>query len=220
MESTASAKEKFWIRICWILGVVVSAAVAFLILGPRPDGTEGALDVSGLPKVNATLNALAAILLVLALWYIKKGRIAAHKNTMLLAFASSIGFLVSYIIYHWFKLAPRKYDGEGLLKALYLFILLTHIVLAAVIVPLALITLYRGWTMSVEKHRKIAKITLPLWLYVSVTGVIIYGMLYLYGWAASALDVPDSDVVLSLQNKVKASPQIMFAMRRWLSCIQ
>jgi putative membrane protein len=175
--ATSSAKDKFWIRICLILGVVVSAAVAFLILGPRPEGTQGTLDVTNLPKVNASLNAATAVLLLVGLWFIKKGRITAHKNTMLTAFGTSTAFLVSYVIYHWFKDGPREYVGD--LKGLYLFILLTHIVLAAVIVPLALITLYRGWTMSVEKHRKIARVTLPLWLYVSVTGVVIYGMLYL-----------------------------------------
>jgi putative membrane protein len=94
---------------------------------------------------------------------------------MLASFGTSGAFLVSYIIYHWFKAGPKQYTGE--FTEIYLFILFTHIVLAAIIIPLALLTLYRGWTDQLVKHRKIAKITLPLWLYVSVTGVLIYLML-------------------------------------------
>ena len=156
---------------------MVSGAVAFLILGPRPEGMEGALDVSGLPFVNASLNTLTTFLLVAAYGVVRQKKIQLHKNLMLTAFGTSTAFLVTYIIYHWFKAGPKAYTGE--FREIYLFILLTHIVLAAIIIPLALITLYRGWNMQVEKHRKIAKITLPLWLYVSVTGVIIYLMLYI-----------------------------------------
>jgi putative membrane protein len=99
-----------------------------------------------------------------------------HKIVMLSAFGTSSLFLVSYIIYHWFKSGPKLYTGDY--QTVYYFILLTHIVLAAIIIPLALFTLYRGLSTQIDKHRKIAKITLPIWLYVSVTGVIIYYMLY------------------------------------------
>ena len=92
------------------------------------------------------------------------------------SFGTSAAFLVSYIIYHWFKSGPKKYIGEY--PEIYFFILITHIILAAIIIPLALITLYRGWTNSLPKHKKIARITMPIWLYVSVTGVVIYVMLY------------------------------------------
>ena len=95
---------------------------------------------------------------------------------MLTSFGTSAAFLVSYIIYHWFKSGPKKYIGEY--PEIYFFILITHIILAAIIIPLALITLYRGWTNSLPKHKKIARITMPIWLYVSVTGVVIYVMLY------------------------------------------
>ena len=95
---------------------------------------------------------------------------------MLSSFAMSAAFLVSYIIYHWFKSGPKTYTGD--FTSLYYFILITHIFLAAAIIPLALLTLYRGWTDNLKLHRKIAKITFPLWLYVSVTGVTIYLMLY------------------------------------------
>ncbi|HSR49437.1 MAG TPA: DUF420 domain-containing protein [Acidobacteriota bacterium] len=170
------AQERFWIRIIYIVSAVIAAAVAFLILGPRPQGTRGALDVSFLPTVNATLNSITALLLVTGYLLIRRRNIQAHRTVMLSAFASSSMFLVTYVVYHWFKSGPAHYDGDW--RGLYLVILLTHIVLAALILPLALLTLYRGWTMQVDKHRRIAKITLPLWLYVSVTGVLIYWMLY------------------------------------------
>ena len=169
-------QDSFWLRIIYIVSLIISAAVAFLIIGPRPEGIEDSLDVSGLPLVNATLNGITTILLIYGYMLIRQKQRKRHKNVMLSAFGTSGAFLVSYVIYHWFKAGPKQYTGE--FTEIYLFILLTHIVLAAIIIPLALITLYRGWTDNIGKHRKIAKITLPLWLYVSVTGVLIYWMLY------------------------------------------
>jgi len=169
-------QDNFWLRIIYIVSVVISAAVAFLILGPRPAGIEGALDVSVLPLVNATLNGITTILLLIGYTFIRQKKRQQHRNVMLSAFGTSGAFLVSYVIYHWFKAGPKLYTGE--FTEIYLFILLTHIVLAAIIIPLALVTLYRGWTGNIGKHRKIAKITFPLWLYVSITGVLIYLMLY------------------------------------------
>ncbi len=176
MTNATKEQESFWLRIIYIVSVLVTAAVAFLILGPRPGGTEGLLDVSMLPLVNATLNGVTTALLLVAFAFIRQRRIDLHRMTMLWAFATSFLFLISYVIYHWFKAGPKAY--EGVYTEIYYFILISHILLAAAIIPLALITLFRGWTMDVEKHRKIAKITLPLWLYVSVTGVVIYWMLY------------------------------------------
>ena len=154
----------------------MTLAIAFLILGPRPEGMEGMLDVSALPVINALLNTASTILLLIALWLIKKKNIERHKQAMLGAFATSSLFLVTYVIYHWFKAGPKSYVGDFL--SLYYFILITHIILAMFIIPMALISLYRGWNMQIQKHRKIAKITYPIWLYVSVTGVLIYVMLY------------------------------------------
>ena len=114
--------------------------------------------------------------------FIRKKKWQRHKYVMLSAFGTSGAFLVSYVIYHLFKAGPKQYTGE--FTEIYLFILLTHIVLAAIIIPLALLTLYRGWVSQLKKHRKIARITLPIWLYVSGTGVVIYLMLY---WFNSAL---------------------------------
>ena len=155
-------QDKFWLKIIYIVSVIISSAVAFLILGPRPEGMEGSLDVSVLPIVNATLNGITTILLLYGFILILQKKRQKHKLVMLTAFATSGAFLVSYIIYHWFKAGPKQYLGEY--NEIYLFILLTHIVLASIIIPLALITLYRGWTDNLSKHRKIAKITLPLWL--------------------------------------------------------
>ena len=169
-------KDSFWIRIIYIISIIISAAVAFLILGPRPHGIEGSIDVSTLPSINATLNSITTILLVFGYILIRQKKRKLHKNIMLTAFGTSAAFLVSYVIYHWFKSGPKEYLGNY--SEIYFFILITHIVLAAIIVPLALLTLYRGWSENLSKHRKIAKITLPLWLYVSVTGVVIYLMLY------------------------------------------
>ena len=168
--------ESFWMRIIYTVSVVITLAVAFLILGPRPEGMEGLLDVSALPLVNALLNLISTILLVLALWFVKRKKIEEHKKTMIATFGTSSLFLVSYVIYHWFKAGPKLYAGEFI--TIYYFILISHILLAIFIIPLALITLYRGWNMEIAKHRKIAKITYPIWLYVSVTGVMIYLMLY------------------------------------------
>lgn len=172
----APRPERFWLAIIAILSVVVVAAVAFLIYGPRPDGVAGRLDVRGLPAVNATFNGLAAACLVTGYALIRRQRIAAHRRAMLAAFGCSTAFLASYVVYHTFKPAPTPYTGPA--RGLYLAILFSHVVLATAIVPLALLTLRRGWTMDVARHRRIARWTLPIWLYVSVTGVVIYVLLY------------------------------------------
>ena len=169
-------KDSFWIRIIYIVSIIICSAVAFLILGPRPVGMEGSIDVSSLPFLNASLNAITTALLIYGYILIRKKKRQLHKNVMMASFGTSAAFLVSYIIYHWFKAGPKKYLGDY--SEVYFFILITHIILASIIIPLALITLYRGWTENLVKHRRIAKITLPLWLYVPVTGVAIYIMLY------------------------------------------
>lgn len=172
--SKAPSKERFWLTIIGIVSVGVAAGVAFLILGPRPSASS--LDVSGLPLVNASLNGLTTILLVTGIVFIKRGDERMHRKLMLATFTTSVLFLVSYVIYHGFKAGPRPYTGE--LRGLYLTILLSHIVLAAAIIPLALVTLYRGFMGQRAKHRSLARVTFPIWLYVSLTGVLIYLMLY------------------------------------------
>ena len=133
--------------------------------------------ISDLPALNATLNGIAGALLALGYYFIRRKRIAAHRACMLSAFAASTLFLVSYLIYHS-QVGSRPFSGHGGVRLLYFTILSTHIVLAAAIVPMALITLRRGLKLDVARHRRIARWTWPLWMYVSVTGVVIYVMLY------------------------------------------
>ena len=130
-----------------------------------------------LPTLNATLNATSTVLLIVARGFIRRGRIDAHRRTMIAAFVTSCLFLISYVIYH-VQVGSRPFPGHGPIRAVYFTILITHVVLAAIIVPLVLVTLRRGLHRDDARHRAIARWTWPLWLYVSVTGVIIYGMLY------------------------------------------
>lgn len=169
-------QDSFWLRIIYLLSGVLSLAVAFLILGPRPEGIEGAIDVSSLPLVNALLNLATTILLIIGYVLIRLKKREMHRRVMLTAFFSSALFLVSYVIYHWFKSGPKVYTGDWV--SVYYPVLISHIILAAAILPLAMVTLYRGWVVQIQQHKKIAKITYPIWMYVSITGIIIYLMLY------------------------------------------
>ena len=135
------------------------------------------LTIADLPALNATLNGTAAVLLVIAYLFIKRGNVTWHKRTMLTAFAVSAMFLTSYLIYHA-QVGSKPYPGTGIMRTIYFLVLIPHVLLAAAVLPLALVTLSRGLRMDIARHRKIAKITLPIWLYVSVTGVIVYFMLY------------------------------------------
>lgn len=134
--------------------------------------------ISILPTINATLNAISAILLVWAYVLIRKRRIEQHRRVMLTAFGTSCLFLVCYLVYHA-QVGSKPFGHEGTaIRSVYLAILLTHTVLAATVPLLAVITLRRGLAARYDKHRKIARWTLPIWLYVSVTGVVVYAMLY------------------------------------------
>jgi uncharacterized membrane protein YozB (DUF420 family) len=135
------------------------------------------LRLSDLPTLNAFLNSIATVLLLLAFREIRRGRWRRHRGFMIAAFATSSLFLVSYLVYH-FQVGSVRYEGTGLLRALYLSILLTHTVLAATVPVLATVTLTLGLRRRDARHRKWAKVAFPVWLYVSVTGVIIYLMLY------------------------------------------
>jgi uncharacterized membrane protein YozB (DUF420 family) len=137
-------------------------------------------DYSIFPAINATLNGTSAVLLVTAHGMIKRGRMAAHRALMLTAVATSTLFLISYLYYHFGVLHFGSYHfrGHGWSRPLYFSILFSHTILAVTIVPLVIITLTRGLRERYESHRAIARWTYPLWLYVSVTGVVIYFMLY------------------------------------------
>lgn len=134
--------------------------------------------VESMPAVNAFLNGTAAVLLALGLIFIRQRRIEAHRFCMLAAFATSLIFLGGYLWYHFQIGGSKHYDGTGILRTTYLSILLTHTVLAATVPFLAVVTLLRGLKRQDDRHRAIARWTLPIWMYVSVTGVVIYLMLY------------------------------------------
>jgi putative membrane protein len=144
------------------------AAVATAGAGPGPDA---------LATANAVLNAGSAVGLVLGFLAIKKKRVALHRACMSTSFVLSSMFLVTYLVHHA-RVGSVRFEGPGLLRAVYLAVLLPHVLLAILIVPLALTTLYRGLIRDVPRHRAIARRTLPLWLYVSVSGVLLYFMLY------------------------------------------
>lgn len=133
-----------------------------------------------LPTVNAVLNATAAILLVVGYMFVKRGRIAQHRACMISAFVVSTLFLVSYLTYHA-HVGSKRFPGTGTIRTVYLSILLTHTVLAALVPFLAIITLWRALTSRFDRHVRIARWTLPIWIYVSITGVIVYLMLYQLG---------------------------------------
>jgi putative membrane protein len=133
--------------------------------------------IADLPALNATLNAIAAVLLVIGYRLIRLGRREQHRRVMLAAFATSALFLVSYVVYHA-NAGSRAFAGQGAIRVVYFAILSTHVVLAAAILPLALVTLNYALRQRFERHVPIARWTLPIWLYVSVTGVLVYLMLY------------------------------------------
>jgi len=157
------------------LSLAVCAAVAALVLGAGRHTVATGDEV--LPALNAVLNGGSAVLLFVGWRLIKRRRIAAHRACMLTAFGLSALFLVGYVLHHA-RVGNVRFEGTGALRTLYLAILFPHIVLAAVVLPMALFTIWRGWTARYALHKKIARWTLPIWLWVSVSGVAVYFMLY------------------------------------------
>ncbi|MBA2353766.1 MAG: DUF420 domain-containing protein [Luteitalea sp.] len=135
------------------------------------------MSVTDLPALNAGLNSLAAAFLLAGYVFIRTKRIAAHRFAMLAALATSAAFLVSYLTYHA-QVGSRPFTGTGPIRVVYFAILISHVLLAIAIVPMALVTVSRALASRFDRHRRIARITWPLWMYVSVTGVIVYLMLY------------------------------------------
>lgn len=135
------------------------------------------IDYTQLPALNATLNALATVFLTIGYVFIRRGDMRRHRACMLAALVTSALFLTSYLVYHA-EVGSVPFKGQGTIRVAYLVILVTHIVLAALILPLALMTVSRAFARRFDRHRTIARWTLPLWLYVSVTGVVIYLMVY------------------------------------------
>ncbi len=172
--------DRFWLTVIAIFSVVAVAAVVFVLTGGTASGarTASRLDVSALPAVNVVWNSVAAVCLVAAYVAIRRNAVAAHRALVLAAFAASTLFLTGYLIYHGASGGSRPYTGP--VPWLYYPMLVSHVILAATIIPLALVTLRRGWTRH-PRHRPLARVALPLWLYVSVTGVLIHALLYAPG---------------------------------------
>ncbi len=180
MNTTNQDKQdRLVFNIVTIVSIVVLIAVVILnrkIL-PRPEIMPSW--VMYLPKLNAFINGTCTVLLLLSLYFIKQKNIAAHKAINLTAFGLSSLFLISYILYHWMA-NETTFPAENSMRSIYLTILVSHIVLAACVLPLVLLSFYYGLQMNVEKHKKIVRFTYPIWLYVTVTGVIVYAMISPY----------------------------------------
>lgn len=175
-----------------ILGVAIPVVVAVLLFMPQT-GKLGDFDVSFLPHLNGVLNSATALSLMTGYYFIKNRNTTAHRTAMLTAFGLSSIFLISYVLYHFqapstkfgdlngdHTLSDPERDAIGMIRYVYYFFLLTHIVLAAVIVPLVLSSIYFGLTKQYEKHKKVSRYTFPTWLYVAVTGVLVYLMIKPY----------------------------------------
>jgi len=176
--SAIKSNDRIFVPLIGVLSVVVPLVVAFLLFGPEVNQDVFG-DVSFLPTLNAIINSTVSVLLILGLVFIRRKQIKLHRFVMVSAFVLSTLFLISYIIYHY-SAKSIPYGGEGAAKAIYLVILLTHIVLSVVVLPLAFFALYRGLTGQNEKHKKITRWAWPIWLYVSVTGVVVYLMAHVY----------------------------------------
>jgi len=177
MTSTTAAVERgdrpFWI-VNGVVSVLALALLAYLLL--LRHGSGDASSLAFMPAVNASFNGAAAVLLVLAVVAIKKKQVARHQKLMLAAFASSTFFLVGYLAYHYVH-GDTKYPGDGGLRIAYLALLASHVLLSIPVVPLCLAAFYFAFRRRFATHKKITKYLFPIWLYVSVTGVLVFLML-------------------------------------------
>ncbi len=164
------------------IGVLSVVVVGFLfwLLYFRPPSAEAPAFVGSLPAVNASLNFTSSVLLLSGFFAIRRGNRARHMKLMVSALAVSGMFLASYVVYHHFH-GDTRFGGQGLVRPIYFFVLISHIVLSVAAVPLVLTTVYFAATKRFERHRRIARFTFPTWLYVSVTGVLVFAFLELYG---------------------------------------
>lgn len=185
--------DKFIFRFVAAISIFVFVVVVILNRKILPVPATLPSFVYFLPKLNAILNGTCSVLLVISLFFIRNGNITMHKRINVLTFCLSSLFLVSYILFHWLApetifgdlngdhvLSPMERSAAGSVRTIYLIILISHIILAAVVLPLILMSFYRGLQMQVEKHKKLVRWTFPIWFYVTVTGVIVYIMIAPY----------------------------------------
>lgn len=167
--------EQFWTKaIVWISVLVPVLVTILAYISPPKIALD--FDLHILPKFHAFINGSVSLLLLASFYFIKQKNVKAHKACNMTALVLSALFLVSYVTYHSLT-EPTRYCGEGIMRGIYFFILVTHIVLAAAILPLILFTFLRALTGNFDKHRRLARWTFPLWLYVSITGVVVYLMI-------------------------------------------
>ena len=179
MDNNAAAIENKYNKWIVILSIAIPVAVAVLFgVNLRRLGFD-VEPLTFLPPIYASINGLTAVVLIAALWAIKNKKIQLHERLMKLAIGCSVAFLVMYVAYHMTS-DSTKFGGEGVILYVYYFILITHILLSIVVIPFVLITYVRALSKRFDKHKKIAKITFPIWLYVAVTGVIVYLMISPY----------------------------------------
>ncbi len=172
-------EEKKYKGIIWALSIIIPLAVAALFGINLPKMGYDVQPLGFLPPIYATINGLTAVTLVVAVSAIKRGNIKLHENLIKLCMVFSSLFLVMYVAYHMTS-ESTKFGGDGTIRYIYYFILVTHIVLSVVIIPFVLFTFVRGIAGAYERHKKLARITYPMWLYVAVTGVIVYLMISPY----------------------------------------
>ncbi|HAI77407.1 MAG TPA: DUF420 domain-containing protein [Microscillaceae bacterium] len=179
MENIAIDKQnKLAINLIVGVSIVIVAVVAFLFYGPKITRIEG-LNVSILPHINAVLNSATFCCLLLGYWQIKQKNIRVHRMLMMTAFVLSSIFLVSYVVYHN-NAEHTSFGGVGVLRYAYFFILITHILLAIVVVPFVLLALFFALTNQIERHKRIVKWAYPIWAYVASSGVVVYWMISPY----------------------------------------
>jgi len=172
MQTETPRKYKILI---WVLSIVLPLAVAALFTVRIPNVPR----LGFLPPIYATINGFTAVFLVLAVRAAKQGKITLHNRLINTCISFSVAFLIMYIAYH-ITSDSTPYGGEGYVRYIYYFVLITHILLSILVIPVVLVTYVRGLTMQVERHRKIARIAFPLWLYVAVSGVVVYWMIAPY----------------------------------------
>lgn len=171
--------EKKYSTLIIIVSVLIPVAVALLFMVKLKDFGINVTPLSFLPPIYAAINGLTALVLIAGVWAIKNGKRKLHQRFMTTAIGLSLAFLVMYIAYHM-TTDSTKFGGEGVIKYVYFFILITHIILSIIVIPLVLVTYVRALANKFDKHKKIAKITFPIWLYVAVTGVVVFLMISPY----------------------------------------
>lgn len=171
--------SKIFKRLFIIISLLIPMIVALLIILPKGDAGEVGQWVYSLPYYNAIINSLTAILLIAGYIFVKNGKVKFHKMCMITAFVFGALFLIGYVIYHS-NVPSTKFGGEGVIRYVYFGILMSHILLSFIVVPMVLSAMYFAVFGKIEKHKKIVKFTLPIWLYVSISGVFVYLMISPY----------------------------------------